>query len=68
MDSKKHINKILEAIPAANQMLNMAVTPEVLEAMNEEQKAIFNEAKEAGSMKEIKAMTDKLEKLNKNYR
>ena len=68
MDSDQNMKKLLEGLQAATAMMNKSVTTEVLEAMNEEQRQLFEEAKRAGSLTEIKAMVDKMNKLNQNYK
>lgn len=62
------MKKVLEGIKGASNLMNKAITPEVLKAMNSEQRALFDEAKKAGSLEEIKTMSKKLEKLNQNYK
>lgn len=68
MDSNKHIAKVLQGLEAATSMMNESVTPEIIAAMNSDQIELFEEAKKAGSLDEIKAMSRKLEKLNQNYK
>ena len=65
MDNNKDLIKILEALKAAENMLNRIITPEILEKMTPEQLEEFEKAKNEIDNSAIQKEVENLEKYSK---